>query len=166
VKRLQRKPLLLASIIFVALYWSVGAFAANPYVSSAASLALLLAGVLTLASYAKTTYRILFLDLRSHEVGGEGSHLAIYGATLLAAGAVYDGLFWLLWVYFGQPPDWTGTATSSFGRAVMVVGFWLLYVGPEPPNTSTRSYSIMWIFTLVSVAVLVGIIAGMNMAPF
>jgi len=166
VKRLQKKPLLLASLAFVALYWLVGAFAANPYVSSASSLAMLLAGILTLARYAGTTYQILFLNFRSHEAGGEGSHLAIYGATLLAAGATYNGLFGLLWIYFGQPEDWAGTATSSFGKALMVVGFWLLYIGPEPPESSPRSYSAMWIFTLVSVAVLIGIVAGMNLAAF
>lgn len=166
MKRLQKKPLLLASIVFVTVYWLVGAFAANPYVSSASSLALLLAGVLTLARYAETAYQILFLDLRNHDVGSEGSHLAIYGATLLAAGAVYNGMFGLLWIYFGQPPEWSGTATSSFGKTLMVVGFWLLYVGPEPPSSSPRSYSAMWIFTIVSVAVLIGIIAGMNLAAF
>lgn len=166
MNRLRRKPLLLSSIIFLALYWAIGAVAANPYVSSASSLALLLAGVLTLGRYAQTTYQILFLDLRNNETGSEGSHLAIYGATLLAAGASYNGLFGLLWVYFGQPEDWTGTATSSFGKALMVVGFWLLYVGPEPPSVSPRAFSAMWIFTAVAVAVLIGIVAGMNLAAF
>ena len=154
--------LLIASLSTVFIYIMVGVFTPNPYMSSAMSLLSLLAGAMMFIRYVEFAYKILILGLRSEE--NSGSHYAVLGATLLSGGAIYGGMFGLIWVWFGQPQEWTGTAVSSFGRFMMAIGFWLMFISPDAADASSRLPSNFWRAVLTVLAIVIAFVAGTHFA--
>ena len=149
--------LLLNGTILFAIYVAMGITVPNPYVSSAMSLLSLMAGVAMFSRYAETSYDILFRGERSEG----GGHLAVLGASIQSAGVIYTGLFSLLWIYMGQPPEWAGTALSGFGRGLVAVGFWMMTVSPDDPSGTHGKYpSGFWRIVFVACAIVVAFVAG------
>lgn len=106
---------------------------------------LLVVGILTFRRYVTEAIRVIFHGYRMPiDRGMPGSHLALYGATLLAAGSIYTGLFGIAWVLADQPVEWTGTAISSFGRFLMASGFWLLCISPDVDAGTWRLPNLFW----------------------
>jgi hypothetical protein len=157
---MQKSNILIVTLVAVAVYWLFGMFSPEPYVSSFASFALLVFGGVALARYAPAAWDVAANGRRLSDDGKDGSHLAVYGIAMLAAGSVYLGLFGLVWVLNGQPEAWTGTAMSGFGRALMAGGFWLMYISPDVVQRDMRVPSLAWIAVVVVASVLTGIYLG------
>lgn len=148
-----------------ALYWLVGAVTPNPYVSSAASLLLLITSAGMFLRYAPHAYDVVINGKRDSGEGGQGSHLALYGATLIAAGSCYVGLFGFLWIIADQPESWLGTSISGYGRAIMSAGFALMALSPDTSPSGVKLPSVLLVVLLL-IAVAVGsFIAGTKSAP-
>ncbi len=142
--------LLMGSVVVVGAIWLIGPLIPNPYVSSAASLFLLVVGIGMLWRYSPAIWGIVFRQKRSEKAGEEGSHLFAYGAFLAALGSVYSGLFGLVWTFAGTPETWTGTTTSSFGRMLMAAGFYLQLISPDVRYGALRpARSLAWIVAMV-----------------
>lgn len=156
---MRNRQLLYGTLGSIAIYWISGLFIPNPYLSSAASFAILLFGFITFLKYAPASWDVLFHDKKLNN-SGDGSHLAVMGITLLAAGSVYSGLFGLLWVFAGQPSYWLGTPFSGFGRAVAAGGFWLMYASPDVIRKDMRVPGLAWLIVIVAASVLTGIFLG------
>jgi len=149
-----------ASVFATAAFWLLGAVLPKPMLSSAASLLILLCGGFVLFRYAPAAYQILFEGRRSERPGEEGSHYAIYGITLLAAGAVYQGLFGLFWIYMEQPQEILGGALSSAGRAMMALGFWLMFISPAESGPKPRLPNTIWLVVLIFLAIVLAFFLG------
>lgn len=154
--KLFQNRLLMNGFILLVIYAMMGVVIPNPYVSSAMSLLSMMAGGAMFFRYAETSYQILFHGERSEG----GGHLAILGASIQSAGVVYSGLFSLLWIYFGQPPEWAGTAVSSFGRGMIAVGFWMMTVSVDDPAVPSKYPSGFWRMVLIACAIVVAFVAG------
>lgn len=148
--------LLMNGVILLTIYLAMGITVPNPYVSSAMSLLSMMAGGAMFFRYAETSYEILFRGMRS----SGGGHLAVLGASIQSAGVIYSGLFTLIWIYFDQPTEWTGTAYSSFGRALIAVGFWMMTVSADDPAVPSRYPSGFWRMLLIACAIVVAFVAG------
>lgn len=153
--------LLIASVVAVALYWSVAAFVPGAFMSAIGSLALLAFGGVSFVLYSETAFRVVVMGDRSGE--DDGSHLAVYGTWLLGAGAVWSGLFVLAWLWYGQPASWTGTASSSFGRHVMAIGFLLMFMAPQTSQHGIIIKRSAWLFIALALAMSAGVWIGANL---
>lgn len=147
---ISRNQLLLGTIIVLAFYWVAGAFTPDPYLSSAVSLLLLIVGVITMARYSPDTWAIVIKGKRSPDERGHGSHLAIYGIWLLAAGSCYSGAYGLTWVSAGQPLDWIGTTFSNFGRFLLMSGFALVCASPNVTKEGIKLPGNTWVYVLLA----------------
>lgn len=160
MKALFKNRLLLISLGLLAFYWTVAPMIDRPYVRNTMSLLSLLAGVLMLNRYAYAAYCVLVLQDRNDK----GAHYAILGASTASIGIIWSGIFSILWVYFGQPKEWTATATSSFGSGLIAIGFWLMTISPDTPRIGF-GYPIGFGRVVLAVfALVLAFIAGTNFA--
>lgn len=157
-----RNRLLVSIVLTVLAYLAIASITPEPYVSSAMSLLFFMGGSFMFLRYVETAYRIVVTGLRSE--AETGSHFAILGATLLSGGAMYSGLFGLIWVYFGQPSGWTATAVSSFGRGMMAAGFWLMFISPDAVDADSRFPMNFWRSVMVVFAIVIAFVAGTHFA--
>lgn len=148
-----------------ALYWVAGAITPNPYISSAASLMLLMTSAGMFVRYAPAAFDVVINGLRDTGDGGENSHIALYGATLVAAGSCYVGLFGFLWVMADQPDNWLGTPFSGYGRAVSACGFALMALSPDKTPAGVRLPNIFLIILLILAVAVGSFFAGTKAAP-
>lgn len=160
--RIIDNRLLVNSMLGVVGYWILGMVTPDPYVASVASLVLILSGGLLVYRYSRATYAIVVEGDRGEDAADRGSHLAVYGAWLMAVGAFYSGMFALVWVFAGQPAEWTGTAVSSFGRALMAAGFVLMYLTPDAMRGPIRAPNALLLLVMFLVAVAGAFVAGAN----
>jgi len=165
VTRLKGNQLVFWTLMANALYWLAGAVTPNPYVSSAASLALLLSSAWMFLRYAPHAADVVVNGRRDTGEGGESSHISLYGATLIAGGSCFIGLFGFLWILADQPQSWLGTTVSGYGRAVCSVGFAMMALSPDRTPSGVKMPSIIMIVGLI-VAVAVGsFFAGRKTVP-
>jgi hypothetical protein len=165
VARLKGNHLLVWTLLANVVYWLVGISTPNPYISSASSLALLVTSAGMFLRYAPHAFDVVVNGLRDQSEGGQGSHLALYGATLIAAGSCYVGLFGFLWIMADQPETWLGTPMSGYGRAVMAAGFTLMALSPDTTPAGVKMPNFFLILLLI-IAVAVGsFFAGRKAAP-
>lgn len=135
-------------------YWTLGPFIPSPWVSSAASLFLMLASANMFMTYAPAAYDVLFYGRRDRETGGERSHIGVYGGALCSGGSCIVGLFGFLWVLAGQPDSWLGTVYSGYGRAVTACGFVLMAYSSAPRDpASSRARMIVAALLVTALAV-------------
>lgn len=165
VARLKANQLLMWTLVANVFYWIAGAITPNPYVSSAASLLLLVTSAGMFMRYAPHAFDVVINGRRDTGEGGQGSHLALYGATLIAFGSCYVGLFGFLWVMADQPTSWLGTAYSGFGRAVMSAGFALMAFSPDRSVSGVKLPSVLLIVILLIVVAVGSFFAGRKAAP-
>lgn len=152
-----KNKLLLGILSGIAAYWFLGYFAGAMF-SWPISTVLLVFGLLALYRYGREAYFVVFKGLRSQT--GDGSHIAVLGMTFIAAGSVFMGGWGFLWNMFDQPAHWIGTAHSSFGRALMTVGFALMYYSPDIGRPDPKAPPLMWLAVLMIGAVLIGYFVG------
>lgn len=156
-----KNKLLLSIVGGIAAYWFIGYFLGS-YFSWPLSATLLVFGLLAFIRYGREAYRVVFKGLRSDT--GDGSHIAVLGMTFIAAGSVYLGAWGFMWNMFDQPTDWVGTAHSSFGRALMTVGFGLMYYSPDIGRNDSKSPTLVWLAAMMIGAVLLGYFVGRSEA--
>jgi hypothetical protein len=165
VARLKGNQLVFWTLLANAFYWLAGAITPNPYVSSAASLALLLSSAWMFLRYAPHAFDVVVNRRRDTGEGGENSHISLYGATLIAGGSCFIGMFGFLWVLAGQPENWLGTSISGYGRAVCSVGFAMMALSPDRTPSGVRMPNLIMIVLLI-IAVAVGsFFAGRKTVP-
>jgi hypothetical protein len=165
VSEITKNDLLLWSVVAFLGYWLVGWVAWDPAPSAAVSLFLLIAGSVTFARYGPKAFDVVWRKRRLSDAQ-DGSHWAVYGVGLLSAGAVYQGLFGLAWLAWGQPTDWLGTPVSAFGRYLMAWGFALLFFSPDVGKRGLRPSSRTWLM-IGGAAIIAGIAfaAGWYLGP-
>lgn len=163
--RLKGNQLVFWTLIANMLYWLVGIATPNPYVSSAASLVLLITSAGMFLRYAPHAFDVVVNGRRDPGEGGQGSHLALYGATLIAAGSCYVGLFGFLWIMADQPDTWLGTPQSGYGRAVMSAGFALMALSPDTTPSGVKLPNLFLIVLLIIAVAIGSFFAGRKAAP-
>lgn len=164
-KRLKGNQLAFWLLAGNALYWLLGAVTPNPYISSAASLLLLISSAGMFLRYAPHAWDVVLNGKRDTGEGGQSSHLALLGATMIAAGSCYVGLFGFLWIMADQPDNWLGTPMSGYGRAVMSAGFALMALSPDTSPSGVKRPNL-FLLVLLLIAVAVGsFFAGKKAAP-
>lgn len=118
--------------LFLIAYWSIGLTVPGAWWSASLAGMLLVTSAIMLVSYAPAAYEVV----KSGEIGDD--RLSLLGLFLLAAGAVYNGIFGLLWTIAGSPMDWLQTATSTFSRGLFIAGFVLLTLSPGVTKEGIR----------------------------
>ncbi|MEJ8308625.1 hypothetical protein [Agrobacterium larrymoorei] len=161
----MNNPLLISTVVANILYWTIGFASPDPFISSASSLFLLVSSAIMFLRYFPTAYDVLIHRQRDTGQGGEGSHVGVYGATLIAAGSCYVGLFGFLWVLAGQPPEWLGTAYSGYGRAVSGAGFVLMAFSPTIASGTFRPANIFMIILLITAIAVASFFVGRISQP-
>lgn len=149
------------SLTFAAAYWISGVFFPG-YHSTFASAALLVFGLVALSRYGPEAWRVVVQRRRLTNDDGGGSHLAAYGVALLSAGAVYQGLFGVLWTWFDQPDSWIATPISGFGRFMMAAGFCLLFFSPDMEQHRLRLPGRAWLIFAAVIALVLAFALGMK----
>jgi len=155
--------LLIRAIGILVAYCIIGFLTPKPYVSSIIGMGALMVGGMMFVRYVETCYEIVVKQLRSKEGGG---HIAILGAGSVGFGLVYSGMFRVIWSYFGSPPEWTGTALSSFGLFMMVLGSYLIARAPDAVQVRSRFPSGFWQKTGVLMLIILAFVAGTHFASF
>lgn len=131
--KVKTNPLLMWSIGVIVGYWAFGLLLPGPWLSAVVSACLLVIGATVMGTSVQAAAKVI----REGEVGpGE---LAVIGVFVLASGSFYSGGFGVLWSLANNPPSWTGTVYSSFGRAMMVVGFSLVFLSPDATREGIRA---------------------------
>lgn len=160
MNRFISNHLLFVSVLLVIAYWLAATLTPNPYISRAASLMVTISAAAMLARYAPVAYKILFDRLRSDDAGGENSHLAVYGATLIAGGSVWWGVYRLVFSWMGSPVEWLGNSFSGFGPAVVACGFILLFISPDSIGPGIMVRTRFWQMTALILALLAAFLLG------
>lgn len=149
------------SLVFAAAYWISGLFIPG-YHSTFASASLLVFGLIALSRYGPEAWKIVVQRHRLSQDDGGGSHLAAYGVALLSAGAVYQGLFGVLWTWFGQPDEWIATPISGFGRFMMAAGFCLLFFSPDMEAHRLKLPGRLWLIVGAIIALVLAFALGLR----
>lgn len=152
--------LLSVSIFMIIAYWVLAGIIPAPNASRAASLMVTISAAAMFGRYAPAAYKILFERLRSDDVGGENSHLAVYGATLVAGGSVLWGVYRLVFSWMGSPVEWLGNSFSGFGPAVVACGFILLFISPDSIGPGIMIRTRFWQMTALILALLASFLIG------
>jgi len=168
VKKLLGNQLLFGSLVAFTIYWTLGLILPNPIISTTASLLLFIGGCVSSWKYVPPAFEIVALNRRVEDVQNERDYYPVYGSALLALGAVYTGLFgltWsLTWWFTGTQPDWSGTAISAFGRALMAGGFLFLFLGPAEPRDGLRLPNVAWLAFVIFLCIAAAFLAGVKVA--
>ncbi|CAM5659346.1 hypothetical protein MAUB1S_11484 [Mycolicibacterium aubagnense] len=115
----------------LATYWAVGVLVDSLWYSVVVSACLLVGGAMVAARAVPDAVSII----RRDDIGpGE---LAVIALALLSVGAVWSGAFNMIYAYHGRPMSWIG-ATSSFGRAMIAVGFFMFFLSPEATRQGVK----------------------------
>lgn len=151
----SNRPLCI-SIGLLSLYWVVGPFIEKPGVSNSIAIFSICAGIFLFINYVEAAMKVLFLKKRDPD----GGHWAVYGATLAAFGTIYSGFFTLLFNHFGQPDEWSATATSSFGRGLVPIGFVLMGLSHQTMKVSGSYPKGFWRNIFLLFAIILAFVAG------
>ncbi len=145
-------------------YWGIG-YLADPYwFSSVASGYLLIMSVLV-------GWRVVpeAIDIVRRDEIAPGE-MAVIALALIAMGGVYTGLFnvlfYIVQAYWGRPESWIG-APSSFGRALIGVGFLLFALAPDIHQNKVDLPRWYWLFGVALLGAGISFMTGyyMNSAP-
>lgn len=158
---MTENKLLFWSMMFVSIYWVSGAFVPN-YHSTFASVFLLVFGGIAASRYVPEAWHVVIRRRRNYANPGGGAHLAAYGVALLAIGAIYQGTFGVLWVWFGQPEAWIGTPVSGFGRYIMAAGFALLFFSPDMEAFRLQIPHRNWLLIAGTIALIMAFYLGLQ----
>ena len=148
-------------------YWIVGGLLDGEYLTGFASLLVLVFGALTSIRYTPRAWEVVVNQWRNTDSeDGDGSHLAAYGVALFSNGAVYVGIYGLVWLAMGQPASMLSTALSGFGRAMMGAGLALMFFSPDVSRRGLRLPTKLWFIGIAVVVLLsaffIGVRVGRN----
>lgn len=160
MRRLLSNHFLLLNLACIGAYWGIGPLLPKPSISNAVSIVAICAGIFLFVQYVEAAVAVLFKQERRPD----GSHWAVYGATVAAFGTVYGGGWTLLWNYMGQPDPWVATAASSFGRACVAIGFLMMGISHETVKIGGSYPKGFWRAVLVMFAIVIAFVAGTHFA--
>lgn len=132
-----------------AAYWSFGFLSDPLWYSVVVSACLFVGGIMVSARAIPDALTVIKKD----QVGpGE---LAVIALALIATGAVWSGAFAIAYAHYGRPVTWVGPI-SAFGRAMIALGFFVLFLSPE----ATRQ-GIKWPrwYILLTAGIIIAVIA-------
>ena len=160
IDHIRGNRLLITLVIIYVAYVGIGWFTPRPYISSVVGILSLMAGTFMFARYAGKAWDILW----KQERGKYGAHNAILGATELALGMCYSGMYRLIWNYYGSPETWSGTWFSSLGLFLVAKGAYRMAISPtddiNPHNFPDGFWNVvLWVF-----AIIIAFIAGTHFA--
>lgn len=158
--------LLTGSIFAVILYWVLGFTLPVDYVVNSARLGLLIAASLLSLRYVADTYEVVFNQLRSHQPGTDGSHLAIYGSFLMGFGIVYMMTYALLYVYMGRPASWLQLPVSGFGPAVTSAGAFMVFLSPNVTGNGLRMPRNLVVMGVAAVMIAAAFFLGVHVGVY
>lgn len=149
-RHIQGNWLLFTLVIVYSAYVAVGMVTPKPYMSSIVGIMAFAAGAFMFMRYASKAWDIVW----KQERGQYGAHNAVLGATELAAGMVYSGMFRLAWNYYGQPDSWVGTWFSSLGLFMIAKGAYRVAISPAEDLQAHKFPEgfwtvVMWLFGLM-----------------
>lgn len=153
--KILENRLLVGIIGALVLYWGPGQFLPGSFVSMVASIGLLIFGGMAFAQYFHPAYQIVFQGRR--DVSEEGSHYWVLGTFIVSAGIIYSGAWGVMWIAMHQPPQWSGTLVSSFGRALIAAGMAMQWWAPKAGTAGIQIKTGLWIW----VAIILAFIGGM-----
>lgn len=162
--KILSNQLLFGTIVALIIYWTLGTILPSPYISTTASFLMLMGGGFASFRYMPPAVQIVILNRRVEDVPNERDYYPVYGSALLGLGAVYTGLFGMLWALSGYPPEWTATVYSSFGRALMAGGFLLLFLGPSESKEGIKLPNLAWLIVIILIAISASFLAGIRVA--
>lgn len=156
VNHIRGNRLLLTLAAIYLAYFIVGFFTPRPYVSSIVGILALGAGVFMFGRYVTTAWKVLWWQER----GAYGAHDAVLGAAELALGMIYSGTFRLVWNYFDQPDNWSGTWYSSLGLFMIAKGAYRIALSPTDDLQETRFPKDVITVLFFGFALVVAYVAG------
>lgn len=147
--QLSANRLLSWAMGITAAYWSIG-FLANPlWYSVVISACLFVGGVMVFARVVPEAISIV----RKDEIGS--GELSVIALALISTGAVWSGGFNILYAHCGRPEEWIGPISSA-GRAMIAVGFFVLFLSPD--TTRGRIAWPRW-YVLLSFGIMIATVA-------
>ena len=118
-------------------YWSFGAVAAiaeggGIWWSAFVSACLLVSGSLLASTVLPDAFRVA----RKGQVGS--GEMAVIAIALMSGGLMWAGAFSIVYSYYGRPESWIGPL-SSYGRAAVSVGMFLMFLAPAATRRGLRA---------------------------
>lgn len=151
--RIAKNTLTGWAVAFIALYLIAGAVLPPIWFAVTVHGALLIGGISAWWKWGPTAVRLLLNRESPDEI--KGDVLSLLGIAALSTGSVYSGGFGIAWIAFGSPESWLNTPTSSFGRALMALGFYLLFKSAYVAKETLRPVN-WWAFGALALAISVG----------
>lgn len=147
--------LITLAVVYTA-YVVVGTFTPRPYMSSIVGIMATLAGVFMFFRYAGKAWDVIW----KQERGQYGAHDAVLGATEVALGIVYSGMYRLVWNYYDQPDAWAATWFSSLGLFMIAKGAYRMAISPSEDLVPQRFPEGFWTVVMWLFGLMIAYIAG------
>lgn len=128
---LSTNRLLTWAVGLFAAYWAAG-FVSDPLWFSVVVSACFFVGGLVVSVRAVPDA----IGIIKRDALGPGE-LAVIAIALLSLGAVWTGAFNMFYYHYGRPVSWIGPI-SSFGRAMIGTGFFILFLSPDATRQGIR----------------------------
>lgn len=156
IKHIRGNWLLISLTVVYASYIAIGWVTPRPYISNIVAIMALIAGAFMFSRYAGKAWDILWY----RERGPYGAHDAVLGAAELSLGAVYSGMYRLVWNYFEQPEPWVGTWFSSLGLFMIAKGMYRMYRSPVEGASEIGFPDGFWNVAMWVIGLMLAFIAG------
>lgn len=150
---MKDRPALIIALL-IATYWIVFPLAPKPKGSDAIAVGAVCAGIFLAWQYIETFLAILFKRER------RPGWVAILCVTGFGIGMVVSGTYRLVWNRHDQPVEWIGTATSTFGLAILMASAFGLGLSHTLTKVEGSYPGGFWRAVLVALAIVVAFVTG------
>lgn len=150
---MKDRPALIIALLLAA-YWLIFPLFPNPRGSNAIGVGAVCAGIFLTWQYVETFLAILFKRER------RPGWVAILCVTGIGIGMTVSGIWRLVFNRYEQPTEWIGTATSSFGLAIMMAAAFGLGLSHTLTKVEGSYPGGFWRAVLVALAIVVAFVAG------
>jgi len=150
---MKDRPALIIALL-IALYWIIFPLMPKPKGSDAVAVGAVCAGIFLAWQYIETFFAILFKGERRQ------GWIAILCVTGIGIGMVVSGTYRLVWNRYDQPAEWIGTATSTFGLAILMMSAFFLGLSHTLTKVEGSYPGGFWRAVLVALAIVIAFVAG------
>lgn len=160
---IRNNRLLLAVLLFNLVWWSGGSFIPGTHLSGVVSFLLVASGIGLMAFYWNG-----FIDVvvrRKRDPDEPGAHFSLFAAFVAGFGAVFSGIFNIMWVRAGSPVEWTGTVYSNYGRILTATAFFCLVFAPHVGRGAAQWPKQSTLIAGSAAAVLLAFVIGTQVNP-